>query len=79
MPIYEFRCGECGSEFESVRLPGREWTTTCPGCGSKRAEKLFSTFSTPRHPASGGGLTCCGREERCDSPPCGTNGSCNAD
>ena len=76
MPIFEFKCVECGAAFESVDLPGRETTTVCPGCGSTELEKLFSTFATPKMPAASDGLTCCGREERCDSPPCDAGGTC---
>ncbi len=76
MPIFEFKCGECGAGFESIALPGQETATSCPECGSEKLEKLFSTFTTPRNPAASGGLTCCGREERCDSPPCDTGGTC---
>jgi hypothetical protein len=49
---------------------------TCPNCGSPRLEKLLSVpyvMSGERRPA---GLTCCGREERCDAPPCSTDEIC---
>ncbi len=46
MPIYEFRCGDCGAVFEAIRPmgdAGRE--LTCPECGSGAPEKLPSTFA----------------------------------
>ncbi|MBN1288631.1 MAG: zinc ribbon domain-containing protein [Actinobacteria bacterium] len=76
MPIYEFKCDKCGLEFESIDLGGHDNALSCPGCGSQNLKKLFSTFATPKHPLPKGGLTCCGREERCDAPQCGPGGSC---
>jgi len=76
MPIYEFTCNACGSEFELVMLPGEKSAPRCPDCGGAELEKRFSVFSTPRNPAPAQGRTCCGREERCASPPCEADGSC---
>ncbi len=76
MPIFEYRCLECGADFESVNLPGRDDAARCPECGSAELKKAFSTFSSPRYPVASHGLTCCGREERCDAPPCDDSGPC---
>ncbi|MDR1037174.1 MAG: zinc ribbon domain-containing protein [Deltaproteobacteria bacterium] len=43
MPIYEFRCRECGREFEELVLK-RDEGGTCPSCGSGGAEKRMSSF-----------------------------------
>jgi putative FmdB family regulatory protein len=45
MPIYEFRCGECGNEFETLVLGSREDAVGCPVCGSKDTKKILSAFS----------------------------------
>jgi putative FmdB family regulatory protein len=46
MPIYEYRCQECGEKFEkfvrSMKNPGPE--TRCPKCGGQKVEKLLSSF-----------------------------------
>ncbi|MDQ7822017.1 MAG: zinc ribbon domain-containing protein [Candidatus Eremiobacteraeota bacterium] len=44
MPIYEFCCTQCESTFEKIV---RSTTTeiVCPGCGSDKVEKKFSTFA----------------------------------
>lgn len=78
MPIFEYRCRDCGAGFESVALPGRKEQARCPQCGSAGLEKQFSAFATPGRSGAGapGGGTCCGREERCDSPPCDEGGTC---
>lgn len=69
MPVYEYRCGECGARFE-VLVRGQE-EITCPRCGSESLDKLLSaahisTGRADRQPSR----TCCGRTERCDAPPC---------
>jgi len=46
MPIYEYRCQECGEKFEkfvrSMNNPGPE--IECPKCGGQKVEKLLSAF-----------------------------------
>lgn len=76
MPIFEFKCDECGAEFESMVPAGQKNAVSCPGCGSIKLNKLFSIFTTPGSRSQSRGLTCCGREERCDSPPCYGGGAC---
>jgi putative FmdB family regulatory protein len=46
MPIYEFRCTKCGSDFE-VKRPFSESSApaTCPHCGGP-GEKLASVFAS---------------------------------
>lgn len=47
MPIYEYRCRECGEKFDKlVRSATDEIELSCPSCGSKQAEKLLSMFGT---------------------------------
>ncbi len=56
MPIYEFRCRNCGEEFEElVRMGTKEEEVECPHCGKYECEKLLSTFMT-----SGGGSSSSG-------------------
>jgi putative FmdB family regulatory protein len=76
MPIYEYHCQRCGKRVE-VLLPSRTATPACPHCGAVLRDRLFSAPSLLKGPASRpGGETCCGREERCDAPPCSSGGSC---
>jgi len=45
MPIYEYRCGECGEKFELfVRSASQQATATCPRCGSQKVRKAISLF-----------------------------------
>ncbi len=40
MPIYEYRCGECGAEFE--KLVGSQIAVACPSCASGRVIRRIS-------------------------------------
>ncbi len=74
MPIYEYRCQDCGKRVEMLLRSGDE-SPRCPSCGSALLEKLIST----PYVLSGGrlpGRTCCGQEERCATPPCSTEEGC---
>jgi putative FmdB family regulatory protein len=47
MPIFEYRCEECGTTFERLTLrPQGAVHIACPQCGSTSTAKIFSTFST---------------------------------
>ena len=41
MPIYEYRCHQCGNEFERVVFGGHE-NLACPHCESTDIQKLMS-------------------------------------
>jgi len=47
MPMYEYRCAECGHSFEAYRRAiERGEPIECPGCGeSTRADRLWSTIA----------------------------------
>ena len=67
MPIYNYRCTACGTEFE--RLVRSETRVSCPECNGRRLERLMSLtaraagagkpadFSRLGPPPGGG---CCG-------------------
>jgi putative FmdB family regulatory protein len=46
MPIYEFRCAECRSEFEELAKAGSS-ASACPGCRSERVRRVFSAQAAP--------------------------------
>lgn len=78
MPIYEYRCEDCGELSEVLAgVGGTEGPVACKSCGSRRVERILSVPSIPtgehRRPS---GRTCCGREERCSTPPCSTGDVC---
>ena len=45
MPVYEYRCDECGEQFEMfLRSAMQKAAPTCPKCGSSKVEKAISLF-----------------------------------
>ncbi|MBW2031000.1 MAG: zinc ribbon domain-containing protein [Deltaproteobacteria bacterium] len=77
MPIYEYRCKECGQVSEYLTNTGGDQVVACKNCGSHRMEKLLSVPSLlSRNAERIPGHTCCGREERCETPPCSDGGTC---
>jgi len=45
MPIYEYRCEDCGTVFEKLaRTSGTPLEVECPNCGSRNCQKAFSLF-----------------------------------
>ncbi len=75
MPIYEYVCPDCKSEFELLRpLSQASDTAPCPRC-HQAAERILSTFACFSKDDSGmtssvGGDSCGG----CGATNCGTCG-----
>jgi len=46
MPLYEFRCSECGTEFEFIVFLTDQEPVRCPECGAANPERLLSIFSS---------------------------------
>jgi len=77
MPIYEYRCEACGAVSEYLVGLGDEESIQCKVCGSFGMNRILSAAafilqSSGRMP----GRTCCGREQRCETPPCSDGGTC---
>lgn len=53
VPIFEYRCEQCGHRFEAIVLNGRP-PEACPACAQPALEKLLSTFAAH---AGGGPMT----------------------
>jgi putative FmdB family regulatory protein len=48
MPLYEYRCTQCGECFEVRQSIGGDGTNlNCPKCKAGKPIKLISTFSSP--------------------------------
>lgn len=49
MPLFEYRCSNCGETFEEL-VPSldRDAVTTCRHCGSPSVQRLLSTFAVQR-------------------------------
>lgn len=61
MPIYEFKCSQCGKIFETLCVSKEdERTVKCPNCGSKDVKKEFSSFCTTWDKSFSFGGSSCG-------------------
>jgi putative FmdB family regulatory protein len=45
MPVYEYRCGKCGHEFEEIQRITADPIRKCPKCGKLSVERLISRTS----------------------------------
>ena len=63
MPIYEYKCQDCGSKFEKlVRRSADAEALECPSCGKKHLTQELSTFAA--HAS--------GSPKEAGLPPCAT-------
>jgi len=49
MPIYDYHCPSCGTDFELLVRNGTK--VACPNCSGRRVERMMSV---PARPTSGG-------------------------
>ncbi len=79
MPLFEYRCSDCGKKSEELVLAGDAAAPPeCPACGSRKMSRLLSTFAAHGTSKGEGGFPDlpCGEGE-CGSPDaCGMAGSC---
>ena len=79
MPTYEYECGACGHHFEQFQSISDTPVTECPECHGD-VKRVISggggfimkggTSAPLRSTGCGKDTPCCGREERCATPPC---------
>ena len=56
MPMYEYRCRECGREYEQLRrMSEAEKDLECPACASREVELKVSGFAMAGCGSGGGG------------------------
>ncbi len=65
MPLYEYRCADCGAKFDELVASADE-KVACPKCQSSKAEKLLSVFAASVPSGAGAGAESCAR------PGCGS-------
>jgi putative FmdB family regulatory protein len=85
MPTYEYECQACGQRFERRQTISDPPVAACPTCQGEVRRLVsggagFILAKGARHSPRGrggdhcgfdqAGTTCCGRQERCDRPPC---------
>jgi putative FmdB family regulatory protein len=59
MPIFEYRCKQCGHVTSFLEKAGRGRNHVCEKCGSKATEKLLSTFAANTKSNSGSSNSSC--------------------
>ena len=76
MPIYEYKCEDCGTKFEKLlRRSDEAAGLDCPSCGKKHLTQEFSTFAAHANgaPAHASGAPVC-PSGMCSNPGfCGRN------
>jgi putative FmdB family regulatory protein len=60
MPIYEYLCKTCKTEFELLRPMSAKDAPPCPECGGEEVARRLSLFAASAAGAkAGGGGSCC--------------------
>ena len=68
MPIYEYKCDECGNRYEQIRrMADADQELQCPRCDSDHVKRLLSSFAT-----TSGGSAMSGKP--CSQPACNAAG-----
>ncbi|MCD6405553.1 MAG: zinc ribbon domain-containing protein [Planctomycetes bacterium] len=60
MPLYEYKCGECGEVFEALlKMSERDTAPRCPSCGCETTGRLLSVFASHCSGGAGQGRGSC--------------------
>lgn len=78
MPIYDYRCPDCGRVVELLLRTSTSSPPACPSCEGTQLKKLPSAGHIARFHASPSRSACRGGGDGCDSPGAGCSeaGSC---
>ncbi len=76
MPIYEYKCRDCGHQYDYLHVSSEDDAPVCPECGSTASDRVMSTFSVGTLKSFGGGQTCCGASDPSQNSSCAGPGSC---
>ena len=61
MPVYEYKCAECGVVTEFLESASNRKKHECPDCGNEDMQKMMSVFAPMAKQRGAGG--------KCDSCP----------
>ena len=70
MPLYDYKCQECGLEFELLVMGGDK--PRCTACNSPKLDKLMSGFSVRGGAKETGGRSSAGGCSGCSGGSCST-------
>ncbi|HJZ99484.1 MAG TPA: zinc ribbon domain-containing protein [Candidatus Solibacter sp.] len=69
MPIFEYRCQDCGTKFEKlVRRSTEVAGLECPSCGKQHLEQELSTFAAHANGSPKSSSTPACPSGRCNNP-----------
>lgn len=54
MPIYEYKCDDCGNDFEKLVRSASAGSPACPSCGHPRVTVQLSTFAAHANTSAAG-------------------------
>jgi putative FmdB family regulatory protein len=73
MPIYEFKCLECGEYFEFLVMKTEETVEmACPKCKAENFERILSGTNYAMGEGAGGGARVSSQTRTCSSGSCTT-------
>ena len=58
MPIYEYKCLNCGEKFETFQFTYGDSGAICAKCGSENIERLMSGFASAGSSAGSSASSC---------------------
>jgi len=74
MPIYEYKCEECGKRFDFLARRFTDNPDCCPKCGARELKKQLSAFNAGV--ASGSSASA---SASCPTGTCCPTGACSLD
>ena len=73
MPIYEYRCQDCGTKFEKLVRNSDTSELECPSCKQRHLQQELSTFAAHSGSSKSAPMPAC-PSGRCSNPGmCGMN------
>lgn len=58
MPIFEYQCRKCGHVTSFLEKANSQEEHTCENCGSKKTEKILSSFAVKTGGSTSSGSSC---------------------
>ena len=75
MPIFEYKCQQCGHVTEVLQKSRKATKQTCPQCGGSDMKKLLSGFAVAQAKSSAPACDSCPAPGACGSGAC-PDGTC---
>ncbi len=76
MPIYDYKCDDCGQVSELLLPSVDTINVSCPDCGSIKTERLLSASYMIKMGSPAPRSTGCGSADRCEMSSCSNGNAC---